>query len=116
MDETRETNKNTHRSAQYTSTWSRVDRMYIMHTDSFLLEILDISISYDLVLSDHFPLVFEFAHQSIDLFKYFLRQPPLRFNSSFLEHEVFHGYMCQLFEKFNLHVQAYRQKPKALFY
>ena len=79
--------------------------MYIMYTDSFLPKILDISISYDLVLSDHFPLLFEFAHKSVAQFKYFLRQPPLRFNSSFLDHEVFHGYMCQLIEKFNLHVQ-----------
>ena len=73
----------TFRSTQYTSTWSRLDRIYIMHTDSFLPDILDISISHDLVLSDHFPLVFDFAHQLVDQLKYFLRQSPLRFNSSF---------------------------------
>ncbi len=96
----------TFQSPQYVSTWSRLDRMYVMHSMGFLPEILDISVSYDLVLSDHFPLVFEFVHQSVDSFRHFLRQPPLRFNSSFLDNDIFNDYMHQLLEVLVTHIHG----------
>ena len=36
----------TFRSAQYKDTWSRLDRMFVMHNEGFLPEILHISVSY----------------------------------------------------------------------
>ena len=95
----------TFHSSQYVSTWSRLDRMYVMHNVRFLPEVLDISSSYiDLVLSDHFPLVFDFMHQLVEFFRDFLSQPPLYFNSSFLHNDVFHSYMCKLLEVLALHI------------
>ena len=95
----------TFQSAQYKDTWSRLDRMYVMHTEGFLPEILDISVSYGSIVSDHFPLIFEFTHHSIRGFHEFLGKPSLIFNSSFLDHEVFDAYMCQLIDAFAYRVQ-----------
>ena len=44
----------TFHSPQYVSTQSRLDWMSVMHNVAFSPEVLDISVSYDLVLSDHF--------------------------------------------------------------
>ena len=52
-------------TAQYKDTWSRLDQMYVMHTEGFLPEILNISVSYGSIVSDNFPLIFEFTHHSI---------------------------------------------------
>jgi hypothetical protein len=75
---------------------------------SFLPEILDISVSYDLVLLDNFPLVIEFVHQSVTSFRHFLRQPPLQFNSSFLDNDIFNEYMHQLLEVLVTHIHGER--------
>ena len=49
----------TFQSAQYIKdTWSRLDRMYVMHIEGFLPEILDISVFYGSIVSNHFPLIF----------------------------------------------------------
>ena len=61
--------------------------------------------SYGSIVSDHFPLIFEFTHHSIRGFHEFLGNPPLIFNSSFLDHEVFDAYMCQLIDAFAYRVQ-----------
>ena len=85
----------TFQSAQYIKdTWSRLDRMYVMHIEGFLPEILDISVFYGSIVSYHFPLIFEFTHHSIRGFHEFLGKSSLIFNSSFLNHEVFDAYMC----------------------
>ena len=96
----------TFQSTQYRSTWSRLDRMYIMHNDDFLPEVLDISILYSMTMSDHFPLLFELHQQPIHLFSRLLGKPPLRFNSSFLQHDLFDGYMKQLLDMFVQRVQV----------
>ena len=45
----------TFQSTQYKDTWSRLDRIYVMHTEGFLPYI---SGSYRSTKSDHFPLIF----------------------------------------------------------
>ena len=51
------------------NTWSRLDRMYIMHNDSFLPEIIvDSLVAYGVVMSDHFSLIFEFSQCSMSSF------------------------------------------------
>ena len=92
-------------SIQYKDAWSKLDRMYAMHTEVFLLEILDISMSYGSIISYNFPLIFEFTHHSIRAFHEFFGKPPLIFKPSFFYHEVFHAYMCQLSDAFAYHVQ-----------
>ncbi|MCO5555946.1 hypothetical protein L7F22_009490 [Adiantum nelumboides] len=92
----------TFQSPQYHATWSRLDRMYIMHDDLFLPKILHVAVERQHVLSDHFPLVLHMVHQPVDVYKSLLGRLPLRFNHSFLDHEVFHGYMLQLIDNFQL--------------
>ena len=84
----------TFQSLQYKNTWNRFDRMHVMHTKGFLQEFLDISVSYESIILDHFPLIFEFTHHSIRAFHELLGKLLLIFNSSLLYHEVFHAYMC----------------------
>lgn len=90
----------TFQSCQHHGTWSRLDRMYIMHDDLFLPEILQVDVERQHVLSDHFPLVLHMMHQPVGVYKSLLGRLPLRFNHSFLDHEVFHGYMLQLIDNF----------------
>ncbi|MCO5602437.1 hypothetical protein L7F22_056569 [Adiantum nelumboides] len=78
----------TFQSPQYHATWSRSDRMYIMHDDLFLPEILHVAVERQHVLSDHFPLVLHMMHQPVDVHKSLLGRLPLRFNHSFLDHEA----------------------------
>ncbi|MCO5562139.1 hypothetical protein L7F22_015765 [Adiantum nelumboides] len=92
----------TFQSPQYHAPWSRLNRMYIMHDDLFLPEILHVAVERQHVLSDHFPLVLHMMHQPVDVYKSLLGRLPLRFNHSFLDHEVFHGYMLQLIDNFQL--------------
>ena len=96
----------TYQSSQYRTTWSRIDRMYIMHDDIFLPEMLDISVAYDMTMSDHFPLVFDFDHQSVKQFSAHMGKAPLRFNSSYLQHDIFARYMTQLLVMFSQRVQS----------
>ena len=79
--------------------------MYEMHTEGFLQDILNISVSYGSIISNNLPLIFEFTHHSIRAFHEFRGNPSLIFSSSFLDHEVFHAYMCQLINAFVNHVQ-----------
>jgi hypothetical protein len=67
----------TFQTPQYVSTWSRLKWMHVMHDMGFMPKIFDISVSYELVMSNHFPLVFEFVYHSIDSFRQFLRPPKI---------------------------------------
>ncbi|MCO5566956.1 hypothetical protein L7F22_020639 [Adiantum nelumboides] len=77
----------TFQSPQYHATWCRLDRMYIMHDELFLPEILHVATERQHVLSDHFPLVLHMMHQPVDVYKSLLGRLPLRFNHNFLDHE-----------------------------
>ena len=94
----------TFQSAQYRSTWSRLDRIYIMHEDVFLPEVLTMQVYRGIASSDHFPVVLECTHQAVDGFKSLLGRQPLRFNSSFLRHENFRHAMGQLVGEFTRQV------------
>ena len=67
--------------------------MYIMHNSNFLPNVLDITIYNGQLLFNYFPFVFEFSQQSMASFHDIMQKPTMRFNSSFLHHEVFHRYM-----------------------
>ena len=71
----------TFQSTQFRSTWSRLDRIYIMHDERFLPEVL-------------------IMHG----FKALLGRQSLRFNSSFLEHERLRRAMGQLVGEFRRQV------------
>ena len=47
----------------------------------------------------------DLTHPLIIAFHEYLGKPPLIFNSSFLDHEVFHVYMCQKIDAFAYRVQ-----------
>ena len=69
----------TFQSMQYKETWSRLDRMYVMHDiESFLREMLNMSIMREDVTSDHFPICFEFNKHGVDMYKTLLHRVPLR--------------------------------------
>ena len=67
-------------SAQYRSTWSILDHIYIMHDDTFLPEFLTMQMYRGIGSSYHFPIVFECTHQNVDGFRILLGRQPLRFN------------------------------------
>ena len=96
----------TFQSMQYRHTWSRLDRMYVMHDESFLPELLHVSVLQDVVSSDHFPLCFEINKRALEMYKILLDKVPLRFNSSLLVHMLFDTYMQQIFENFSNHVYS----------
>ena len=54
------------KSMQYKETWSRLDGMYVMHDESFLAEMLNMSIMQEVVASYHFPICFEFNKHGVD--------------------------------------------------
>ena len=55
---------------QYKETWSRLDIMYVMHDESFLPEMLNMSIMQEVVTSDHFPILcFEFNKHVVDMYQ-----------------------------------------------
>ena len=64
----------TFQSAQYRSTWSRLDRIYIMHDDTFLPEFLTMQVYRGVGSSDHFPVVLECTHQNVDGFRSLLER------------------------------------------
>ncbi|MCO5594133.1 hypothetical protein L7F22_048154 [Adiantum nelumboides] len=86
--------------AQYTSTWSRLDRIYIMYDDFFLPEVLTMTVECHHVLSDHFPVVFQMLEQRAGIFRTLLGKAPLKFNSSFLQHSLFRDYISQIIANF----------------
>ena len=88
----------TFQSTQFRSTWSRLARIYIMHDERFLPEVLIMQVYRGIASSDHFPVIY--THQGVDGFKSLLGRPSLRFNSSFLEHECFRPAMGQLVGEF----------------
>ena len=45
----------TFQSTQHRQTWSLLDRMYVMHDDSFLSKSLRMTLLQDVGTSDHFP-------------------------------------------------------------
>ncbi|MCO5566865.1 hypothetical protein L7F22_020548 [Adiantum nelumboides] len=89
----------TFHSRQFLGPWSR---LYVMHEDSFLPDILQVTMEMQHVLSDHFPLVLDLLHQPVHVHKSLLERLPSRFNHSFLDHEVFDGYMLQLIDNFQM--------------
>ena len=76
-----------------------------MHTKGFPPKILDILMSYGSIILDPFPLIFEFMHHLVISFHEFSRKPSVIFNSSLLDHYVFHAYMCQLIDVFFYYIQ-----------
>ena len=90
----------TFQSAQHRQTWSRLDRMYVMHNDSFLPTSLHMKVLQDVATSDHFPVCLEVSHHGIDMYKSLLRKPPLRFNSSLLLQPHFDSLMEQILVNF----------------
>ena len=94
----------TFQSMQYKETWSRLDRMYVMHDESFLPEMLNMSIMQEVVTSNHFPICFEFNKHGVDMYKTLLDRVPLRFTSSLLFHSLFNAYMQQTFGLFSKQV------------
>ena len=70
--------------AEHRQTWSQLDRMYVMHNDSFLPTSLHMKVLQDVGTSDHFPISLEVCIHGIDMYKSLLGKPPLRFNSSLL--------------------------------
>ena len=94
----------TFQSTQFRSTWSRLDRIYIMHDERFLPEVLIMQVYRGIASSDHFPVILECTHQGVDGFKALLGRQSLRFNSSFLEHEHFKHAMGQLVGEFRRQV------------
>ena len=97
----------TFQSAQHRSTWSRLDRIYIMHDDTFLPEFLTMQVYRGIGSSDHFPVVLECTHQAVDGFRALLGRQPLRFNSSFLGHDKFKHAMGQLVGEFTRQVNVH---------
>ena len=70
----------TFQSAQYRQTWSRLDRIYIMHDETFLPALMTMKVYKGIGSSDHFPVVLESTHQIVDDFRSLLGKQPLRFN------------------------------------
>ena len=89
--------------------------MYIIHNDTFLPEIVDISIAYGVVMSDHFPLIFEFSQCSMSSFSQILRKPPLTFNFPLLQHQIFNSYMSHLTNDFSNSVERDCYNAWAIF-
>ena len=58
----------TFQSAQLRQTWSWLDRMYVMHNDSFLPTSLHMKVLQDVATSDHFPVCLEICNHGIDMF------------------------------------------------
>ena len=50
-------------------TWSRLDRMYVMHNDSFLSTSLHMKVLQDVGTSYHFPVCLEVCNHGIDMYK-----------------------------------------------
>ena len=97
----------TFQSAQHRSTWSRLDRIYIMHDETFLPSLLTMQVYRGIGLSDHFPIVLDCTHQTVDDFRSLLGKPPLRFTSSFLGHNNFKHAMGQLVEELTRQVNVH---------
>ena len=72
----------TFQSMQYKETCRRLDKMYVMHDDSLLPEMLNMSIVQELVTSNNFPICFEYNKHVVDIYKTLLDRVPLRFDSS----------------------------------
>ena len=81
--------------------FDRLDRIHVMHDESFFPEMLNMSIMQEIVTSDHFPICFEFNKHGLDMYKTLLHRVPLRFNSSLLLHSLFDAYMQQIFGMFS---------------
>ena len=71
-----------------------------MHDDSFLPEVLDLKVLCQYTLLDHYPVEFSMVAQPVDSFRRHLSKLPLCFNSLFLSHDIFDGYMQQLLDQF----------------
>ena len=71
-----------------------------MHDDTFLLEFLTMQVVRGIGSSDHFLVVLECTHKTVDGFRSLLGRQPLRFNSSFLGHDIFKHAMGQLVGEF----------------
>ena len=54
----------TFQSTQFRSTWSRLDRIYIMHDERFLPEVLIMQVYRGITSSDHFLVILECTHTS----------------------------------------------------
>ena len=101
----------TFQSTQYRSTWSRLDRIYIMHDETFLLALMTMQVYRGIRSSDHFPTVLECTHQTVDDFRSLFGKQPSRFNSSFLGHNNFKHAMGQLVEEFTGQVNVHDVSP-----
>ena len=68
----------TFQSAQHRHTWSRLDRMYVMHNDSFLPPTLHMKVLQDVATLDHFAVCLQIYIMKLTCIN------PLRFISSLL--------------------------------
>ena len=55
-------------SAQHRQTWSRLDRMYVMHNDSFIPTSLHMKVLQEVGTSNDFPICLEICNHGIDMF------------------------------------------------
>ena len=55
-------------SAQHRQTWSRLDRMYVMHNDSFIPISLHMKVLQEVGTSNDFPICLEICNHGIDMF------------------------------------------------
>ena len=104
----------TFQSAQHRETWSRLDRMYVMHNDSFLPSSLNMKVLHDVATSDHFPICLEVCNHGIDMYKSLLGKPPLRFNSTLLLQPHFDSLMEQILVDFSKEVNLKGVKAWAM--
>ena len=77
-----------------------------MHDESFLREMLNMSIVQKVMTSDYFAICFEFNKHVVDMHKTLLDWVPLGFNSSLLFYSLFDAYMQQCFDVFSEHVNS----------
>ena len=55
----------TFQSTQYRSTWSRLDRIYIMHDETLLPMLMSMQVYRGIGSSDHFTVVLECTNQTL---------------------------------------------------
>ena len=83
----------TFQSMQYNETWGRLHIMYVMHDESFLPDMLNMSILQE-------------VDTMVDMYKTLCDIVPLRFSSSLLFHSLFGTYMQPNFGTFSKHVNS----------
>ena len=86
----------TFHSTQHMHTWSRLHRVYVIHDESFLPELIHMSAMQDVISYDNFPICLELSNHAIEMYKSLLEKAHLRSNSSLLFHSLFDAYMAQI--------------------